>query len=166
MRDDAIARIASWAAERTADEVHARANGRAYDSPIERIFATAFHVVAQHSSPGLHTLIAKDFDPKLWPGIFLLPQHPLLAYRVDFVVRVPYVDGGYSPRLLVIECDGHDFHERTREQAQKDRLRDRAVQAAGHVIFRFTGSEIWRDPIGCAQTAMAWVSDEFFREAQ
>ncbi len=61
-----------------------------------------------------------------------------LTLRVTFG-GVPYV----------IECDGHDFHERTKEQAQRDKKRDRELQAAGYKVFRFTGSEIWRSRGEC-----------------
>ena len=43
---------------------------------------------------------------------------------------------------IVVELDGHDFHEKTKEQAQKDKDRDRSLTRAGYKIMRFTGSEI------------------------
>ena len=52
---------------------------------------------------------------------------------------------------LAIECDGHDFHERTKEQAERDRSRDRWMIANGVQVIRFTGREIWRDPEECAR---------------
>jgi very-short-patch-repair endonuclease len=57
--------------------------------------------------------------------------------RVDFVLRHPS-----STTAIAIECDGHDFHERTKQQAARDRKRDRTLQALGYVVLRFTGSEI------------------------
>jgi very-short-patch-repair endonuclease len=45
---------------------------------------------------------------------------------------------------VVVECDGHEFHDRTKEQAQHDRRRDRFLQAEGYRVLRFTGSEIFR----------------------
>lgn len=65
-----------------------------------------------------------------------------LAARLDFVVH-PYVGRTWR---IAIECDGHDFHERTAEQAERDRSRDRALTATGWSVLRFTGREIWRDP--------------------
>jgi hypothetical protein len=64
--------------------------------------------------------------------------------RVDFVLRQ---DGfQYS---LAIEVDGHDFHEKTKEQAARDKARDRKLTAHGYHIIRFTGSEVYADPIAC-----------------
>jgi len=48
---------------------------------------------------------------------------------------------------IAVECDGHDYHERTREQAERDRSRDRELQKSGWVVMRFTGREIHRDPL-------------------
>lgn len=50
---------------------------------------------------------------------------------------------GSACTRLVIEVDGHDFHERTKEQAQRDKKRDRDLQAAGFTVFRFTGREVY-----------------------
>jgi len=44
-----------------------------------------------------------------------------------------------------IELDGHEFHERTKEQAQRDRERDRNLAAIGYQVLRYTGSEIYKD---------------------
>lgn len=77
-------------------------------------------------------------------------QVKFAGVRVDFLVRV-------GSRILVVECDGHEFHERTPEQAERDRSRDRAFQEFGATVFRFTGREIWRDPIGCAEQIFRWI---------
>ena len=58
---------------------------------------------------------------------------------------------------VVVECDGHDFHERTKEQAAHDRQRDRWMQTAGWSVLRFTGSEIRRDPHGCAREVVEFL---------
>jgi len=55
---------------------------------------------------------------------------------------------------LIIECDGHDFHERSKEQARKDKKRDRFLQSLGIPVFRFSGSEIWNNVFKCAQEVL------------
>ncbi len=95
--------------------------------------------------------------------VYLQKQAQLPNWRVDYIVHfyAEWLDNpGGGPvgwKELIVECDGHDFHERTKEQAAKDRARDREVQKAGFEIFRFTGSEIWKDPIGCAKQITDWV---------
>lgn len=75
-------------------------------------------------------------------------QAPILEYRADFLVEV--VRDGGTVGSIVVECDGHDFHERTKEQAQRDRQRDRKMTIAGYQVMRFTGSEIYRSAGKCA----------------
>ena len=72
----------------------------------------------------------------------LIPQYEWEGRRIDWLLRDP-------PFNVFIECDGHDFHERTKEQAARDRRKDREVQSSGCPILRFTGSEIFSDPLGC-----------------
>lgn len=110
--------------------------------------------------------VGNKFFNELQP--ILERQVQIGRYRVDFVLSA-YSDGTvYSElaepvvgqprwRRLVIECDGHDFHERTKEQAAKDRSRDRELSALGFDVFRFTGSELWRDPWGCASQVHEWA---------
>ena len=53
-----------------------------------------------------------------------------------------------------IECDGHDFHEKTPEQAARDKKRDNFIQSQGWKVFRFTGREIWHDAKRVADEAL------------
>jgi very-short-patch-repair endonuclease len=56
--------------------------------------------------------------------------------------------------VAFIECDGPDFHEKTKEQVSKDKERDRVFQKTGALVLRYSGSDIWRDPIGAAMDAI------------
>lgn len=60
---------------------------------------------------------------------------------------------------LCVELDGHDFHERTKEQAKRDKSRDRELQASGWVVLRFTGSEVFNDPYECASETMSTLQN-------
>jgi very-short-patch-repair endonuclease len=74
----------------------------------------------------------------------LMHQLPLGRYVADFAIVG--ADG-----KVVVECDGHDFHERSKEQAKKDRRRDRWMQSEGWLVLRFTGSELWNDAHACGE---------------
>lgn len=69
----------------------------------------------------------------------IYPQAEILSYRVDFLVV-------YGDKQIVIECDGHEFHEKTKAQASKDKKRDRELQKAGYIVFRYSGSDLNKDP--------------------
>jgi hypothetical protein len=88
----------------------------------------------------------------------VLPQMKLRTeggiYRLDMAIRFAHAEGPATPTWVDLECDGHDFHERTKEQAERDKERDRNIQAAGWEVARFTGSEITRDPVAAAVKAL------------
>ena len=93
------------------------------------------------------------------------PQMPLGDHRVDFALELTFTNPFHQmaatekPKYLaeqvteklVVECDGHEFHEKTREQAKKDKSRDRDLLSRGYPVMRFTGSEIYRAPLKCAE---------------
>ena len=107
-------------------------------------------------TPWSPLILAKQGDEERHYGLdtrLLIPQYQLDDKRIDFLLRED------SLRVF-IECDGHDFHERTKKQAANDRRRDREIQQSGAHILRFTGSEIWSDPIECASQVFDFVSDQ------
>lgn len=96
------------------------------------------------------------------PGSKIEPQCQIGPYRVDFVLGIPTANG---PVEAVIECDGHDFHERTKDQAKRDKGRDRYLEGLGFKVLRFTGSEIWADPMVCSQQVLIILFAERRRRA-
>ena len=52
---------------------------------------------------------------------------------------------------LIVEVDGHDYHDRTKEQASYDRKRDRELTLEGYRVVRFTGSDVFNHPAECAE---------------
>lgn len=83
-------------------------------------------------------------------------------YRVDFLLGAKLVSSDAFV-LYAIECDGHDFQERTKEQAARDEARDRALLSAGIKTIRFTGSEIWADPMKCADAVHDIIDNDTSR---
>jgi very-short-patch-repair endonuclease len=73
-------------------------------------------------------------------------------YRVDFYAEK--LKPGDEAIKLVIECDGHDFHEKTKEQAAKDKKRDRELIKCGYKVIHFTGSEIYKNAFNCVDEAL------------
>lgn len=77
------------------------------------------------------------------------------SYRVDFAFLNR---NGNDPLFVAVECDGHAFHERTKEQVARDKKRDRFFQQAGWRVLRFSGSEIYRDPFKCVDEVFSLLS--------
>lgn len=118
------------------------------ESPIEAIMLFAmlstFAVCCTGDWSSVDDGIVLRSKPGSDSGIVLWQQVTVGRYRPDFLL-----DNG-TARNIVIECDGHHFHERTAAQAQRDRSRDRQFQIGGYLVLRFTGSEIHRRPSQCA----------------
>lgn len=143
--------------------------GLEMQSPIERQFASALACAAFHvrvmplrrGTPDLADLVERH------QGVLAYSfQHPIKGYFADLYLelhvkhgseRHPLLRGDDGVTSLVVECDGHEFHDRTREQASHDRARDRAMAFAGLQVFRFTGSDIYRGPMKCAREALAML---------
>ncbi len=90
-------------------------------------------------------------------------------FRVDFELNYCREDkrtGHAVGATVLVECDGHDFHEKTKAQAAKDKRRDRALIAKGYTVLHFTGSEIWRDPKKCAAEVFDQLRTGAEREAK
>lgn len=69
-------------------------------------------------------------------------------YRVDFCIPVIYKN--QENKSFIIECDGHEFHQKTKEQVERDNTRMRDLQKQGYEVVRFSGTEIWHRPYKCA----------------
>ena len=81
-------------------------------------------------------------------GVQIIPQHVVGRYRIDLAVI--WWRSSVGQIQLAVECDGHDFHEKTKEQARRGKARDRELLTAGWPVMRFTGSEIFADAARCA----------------
>lgn len=115
-------------------------------------------------------------------ALWIFPQLKVGDHRVDFAVssvfdntqiKIARMVGKPDPpgplqieQRLAIECDGHDFHERTSEQATRDKSRDRDLLNLGYPVMRFTGSEIVAGPLKCAAQVMDWVFDKKSKEGR
>lgn len=153
----AIDESASWAGTEYARRMRGASRaligmthgGGEMESPIEAMFWAWFSAAA-------------SLEPEDVYLFRLTPQHTVTlgngkTYRFDFVVefgpqdtRVRSHDRGIPEPKVAIELDGHDFHERTKEQVAHRNERDRDAQADGWTILHFSGTELHRDPLKCA----------------
>ena len=82
-------------------------------------------------------------------GALIYPHVCIGPYEIDFLIL--HRDSNKVLHPIAVECDGHQFHEKTKQQAEYDKRRDRYLALHGMVVFRFTGTEIKRDPGKCAE---------------
>lgn len=113
------------------------------ESPIEQMLALGF------ANIGLE--LTNLFNPFV-DIITIEKQKEIICgkskYRVDFFIPVHY--SNREPIGFIVECDGHEFHQKTKEQVERDNARMRDLQKAGYEVIRFSGTEIWNRPIKCA----------------
>lgn len=128
------------------------------ESPIEQLFLTAclgflwvdgetycnwaaVHALERNRPPtqidGFKRILVHSYTGAL---MFVQPTLQLdgLQIRPDFLVCT-------MGQVLMVELDGHEFHERTKEQSTRDKSRDRVLQSLGWRAYRYSGSEIWAD---------------------
>ena len=137
-----------------------------YGSPVEHAFATAMRVLIRIRYPelkyaprfGLESTVCDAEATSCGEWALIYPQVKFGAYRVDFSCF--YLVGSKSVKRVVIECDGHEFHERTKDQASRDKARERALVSAGCRIMRFTGSDVFSDPIRCADEVLQYIHSQ------
>lgn len=80
----------------------------------------------------------------------------VIDFQADFLAILINTDRGlrFSDKAirsieqpkLGIEIDGHIWHEKTKEQVQYHKKRERFLIANGWKLLRFTGSEVYKDP--------------------
>ena len=113
------------------------------ESPIENIFYTAFNIL---------TFEEDDFNK-----IYLYPQYPISVgsknYIIDFAIMYFDENTGNEKVLLLVECDGHDYHS-TKKQIKNDNEKDMNLKLAGYEIARFNGSQLYKEPYDCVYNAL------------
>lgn len=129
--------------------------GPPVESPLEAVFLvwweasffgrTMFHLKTQHeiSIPGVR------------------------VFRADFAVWPAAMDT-WNDIPLLVEVDGHAFHEKTKEQVTYRNERDRALQVAGYDVLHFSYSEVTQHPAKCVDDVTIAARMKFqpeFREA-
>lgn len=99
------------------------------------------------SALGCGALFAKESDM----GDFIcFSQMPVDDYKVDFAFILQK-----NPMVCMgVEVDGFQYHDRTPEQALRDRLKDRRLLRRGISVIRFTAHEVMFDAERCAYEAL------------
>ncbi|KJR97976.1 MAG: hypothetical protein VR68_11775 [Peptococcaceae bacterium BRH_c4a] len=117
------------------------------ESPIEQLM-----MLAIRSQKGKYLALTDDGE------IIVRQQEEIKInkekFRVDFLIQARV---GKRRHKIIVECDGHIFHEKTREQAMKDKRRARLLTLEGYIVLHYTGSEIWGNPFGCAREVLGFM---------
>jgi very-short-patch-repair endonuclease len=117
------------------DWLVARYPSKKAESPLEHLFHAACEFMGVDGRNGM-------------AGKVRVSQQAAIGnYRADFLFEVQTQEGKWD--RLVVEIDGHEYHERTKEQAARDKARDRYMTGEGIHLMRFAGTEVWGNPFAC-----------------
>lgn len=118
------------------------------ESPIEDLFYVA--VCAQCQAESVEVNPGPEYDDKgqltIGDGIVIRPQVQIGSFRVDFVVSQVGLGPEKFGRPIVVELDGHAFHDKDKKQRAYEKARDRFLVKEGYRVLHFTGSEVTADP--------------------
>jgi len=117
-----------------------------------RAFAAAFPRHLKSESPieeSLTAFILGWIDHHEVADVQVETQIPIGPYRADILITS-------AGRRLVVECDGAEYHN-SPEAIERDKRRDRYCVTQGMAVMRFIGSEVHRDPRGCAAQIGLWI---------
>lgn len=129
-------------------------------SPIEIIFSVAFSIYKEFTP---HNSIAD----RIIKNGFLYSQETIKIndknYIPDFLFVAADSDfefneiGKIKNVKVVVECDGHEFHHKNKEQVTHDNEREYNLKVAGYDVIRFSGSQVHNNPLECAQKAYEYM---------
>ena len=102
------------------------------ESSIERLFLETFDAI-------------RTKDRNTMFDYCLVPQVEIGNYRVDFELI------NHKDKKIIVECDGHEFHQKSKQQVEKDNQRERDLKKLGYEVVRFSGSEIFKDAEKCVE---------------
>lgn len=123
-------------------------------SPIEKIFITAFEMYIHMSNKEEFFLFPQEkvqIDNKTYYADFMFKAD---EYLTKLILGKEIRNYNYK---LIIECDGYEFHQKTRQQVQKDNEREYDLKMAGYEILRFSGSQIYNEPLKCAEDTYNYI---------
>ena len=146
-------------AVRFGQEMYCDCLERGMTSPIEHMFWVAVNVLCEAEFTELNPdlIFSPDGNHQIARGIYLRPQCPVGKYRVDFLLNQFGVapEEKYSP--VIVELDGHDFHDKDKRQRSYEKARDRFLVKQGYRVLHFTGSDVVKDPFKVAFEALELV---------
>lgn len=85
-------------------------------------------------------------------------------YYPNFCLSIVDTNREKTIYQIFVEIDGHEFHEKTKEQVRHDNLRERHLLEYCDCVVRFSGSEVYDDPDECAYETFELLSKKFLEE--
>lgn len=139
-------------AQKFAGLCYSEIHGMPIGSPIEQLFFIAASSLAASVGQSVNpdTKYNKNGREINGDGLFITPQYQIAKYRADFLLSQSGngPEGFYTP--VIVELDGHQFHDRDKRQRSYEKARDRHFVKEGYRVVHYTGSDVVADPFKVA----------------
>ena len=119
-----------------------------------------YNVLKIDSDKNVFNFSLKDYERSF---VFIFEEHPqddcFSGYIPDFAIFMNGLYQGFS-----IEIDGYEWHEKTKDQAQRDKKKDRAYIKNRFIPVHFTGSEVYHNSQECIRELLEIIDSniQFF----
>lgn len=132
-------------------------------SPIEELFIAGFEVIRT-----IDRIEYKDIDCIYNPEILCESGK---KYYPDFTFCYLSVlpDSNfteYGDLKLLVELDGHIWHEKSAEKVESDKIRERELIKNGYTLLRYSGREVMREPAKVVKECLDEYNKRIFAEGR
>ena len=143
------------------------------ESPIEKLFYIAYCICVSAYNYRVFSGYSDSRSPFEYDDIYpfgsqfeLKPQAEISLedkkYRADFLFDTDQIYLGKHwvfkrSFKLIVECDGHEFHEKTKKQVAQGNKRDLELKKHGYDVLHFSGSQIHNEPLTCAHEVIEYI---------
>lgn len=144
-------------------------------TPIEQIFLVSYYSILNRIGGGLEVTL-KRCDGRMRFG-----NYPLTVILYEYLCpqkKVEINGKNYIPdfelsfdRMLeledlkyIVELDGFEYHSK-KKQMNYDYERERDLLKAGYKIVRYTGSQVYNEPLKCALEFVELVISDIMKKA-
>lgn len=127
-------------------------------SPIEQLFFVAVHALCKSAFVAVNPDVSHEQygekNPYKESRIFITQQAIIGKYRVDFLMSCDGIGPSEMLTPIVVELDGHDFHDKDKRQRSYEKERDRFLVKQGLRVLHFTGADVVADPFKVAYESL------------
>jgi very-short-patch-repair endonuclease len=144
--------------DRWRQEMHSNCLDCGMQSPIEDLFWIAIKTMCEAEYESFNPSPSHTEGGVKWPfGVHVKPQFKIGTYTVDFLIsREPMMEM-HRCQPVIVELDGHAFHDKDKKQRAYEKGRDRYLVKHGYRVLHYTGSEIVADPFRAAHEVLVML---------
>jgi len=114
-------------------------------SPIEQLFFIAIKAFGRAVGVSVSPTSFED-ERRRQLGVYLDAQAKIGKYSVDFLLTSTNGFRSTQALPLIVELDGHAFHDKNKAQRSYEKSRDRFFVKQGYRVIHYTGSDVVKNP--------------------